>query len=298
MAIRSKAKPKAGKKPSKSRKPVKKKGDKRKGKAGLTLGIGVISTIAVGTPLRNAFKSGLNNPNVTIKTKFALSYNQAKLKREIEQFNNNSAIGLIITLGGLVAYNVAAAFATKPFLSLVGAAPAPAPAKCLGGVTLQSYLSDPLRVTYLEGKGFSELQIGLFYNPNSVMANDEKARWTGATPPIPGGVDASGENSSAVYPANFAGIPSNITALVVSADPFFQDTKDPLVAAANSSGRYVCYPLQDFGDASPAPTHQKATLYGPALADAYKLLGVLAGNALTTGSGIGFAAPPDTIKDL
>lgn len=292
IAKRKVSRPKNYKKPSTK--------GKRKGKAGLTLGIGVISTIRVPTPLRTAFKSGLNNPNVVIKVEHALSYNRNKLKAKILQFNADETIGLILTVGGLVAYQAAALFATKPFLSLVGDAPVNPAALCYGGVSMQSYRSNPDRVTYLGGKGFAPAQIGLIQNPNSAMATAEKAAWTGARPTLTAGVNANGDNDPTTYPNDFANIPANLTAIVLSADPFFQDTKDDLVAAANSANRYMCYPLQDYAAAAPAPTHLKATAYGPALADPYTLMGERAGSVLTSGAKLVplFSAVLDTVTPL
>src|SRR5688572_19607716 len=101
----------------------KKKGKKPKSKAVLTRGIGVLSTIKVPTALRNAFKAGLNDPNVTIKVRPALSYRRNKMERIIREFNADPEIGLIITVGGLIAYDAADDLATKPFISLSGVEP-------------------------------------------------------------------------------------------------------------------------------------------------------------------------------
>ena len=297
MATKSKAKKRPAKKMKRPVKKIKRRGSP---KTGLALGIGVISTIKVPQSLRRAFKTGLNNPNVVIKVEHALSYKKNKLQQKIEQFNKDSAIGLIVTVGGLVACNVANSFATKPFISLTGAPPTSPGSKCFGGVTLQSYPSNPLRISYLNGKGFATGQIGLFYNPNSAMSGAETGAWTGATPPVPCFVDANGDNDPTHYTTDLSNFPASITAVVVSADPFFQETKDDLVAAANATGKYFCYALQDFGSASPAPTHGKATLYGPSLTDSFTLLGERAAKVLSTGAKLSplFAAALDIVKDL
>jgi hypothetical protein len=285
---------------AKAKKGPGKTGKKPKKKVGLTLGIGVISTIRVPQPLRAAFKRGLNDNGVTIKVEHALSYKRAALKRKIDQFNADKSIGLIVTVGGLIAFQAANALATKPFISLLGVTPASVGAKCFGGVTLQSFASNPGRIAHLRNKGFSESQIGLFQNPNSAMAQAEAAAWTGAKPPILGGVDSSRDNDPNAFASDFNSLPAAITALVLSGDPFFQDSKDDLVRAANGSGRYMCYPFQDYGDGSPAPTAGRATLFGPELTDPYTLLGERAGKVLHSGAKLVplFASVPDIIKDL
>src|SRR5258708_1229014 len=164
MATKSKTKARYGKKITK-----KKKSTKRRRPA-LTLGIGIISTIRVPQPLRTAFKQGLKNSNVTIKVEHAVSYNRNKLKRAIEQFNSDTSLGLIVTVGGLVAFQAANLFATKPFISLLGVTPTATGAQCFGGVSLDSSRSNPDRIDHLvTEKGFAPGEIGLFQNPNSAM---------------------------------------------------------------------------------------------------------------------------------
>jgi hypothetical protein len=89
-------------------------------------------------------------------------------------------------------------------------------------------------------------------------------------------------------------------AIVVSADPFFTETMNKLVDAANRTGEHVCCPLQDYSDAPPAPTAGKTTLFGPSLKSSYKLLGRLAKVAPDTGTKLDplLVAVPDIVKDL
>jgi hypothetical protein len=285
MARKSKVKARPGK--QKKKKP---------GKKMLTAGIGIISTVDMPTGWRNAFKTGLNQSGVRIKFKHKESYKENKLKTAIDKFNNDQEIGLIVTVGGLVIFKVADTNASKPFISLIGGPPANHGAKFYGGVSLQSYQSNPARINYLGTKGFGSANVGLYYNPNSAMSGVETQLWTGAQPPIA----ATGDNSKNAFGGDFANMPGTITAVVVSADPFFQEAKNDLVAAANNSGKYLCYPLQDFGSSAPKPDHGEATLYGPALTDAYKLMGERAAVVLTTSAPLSplLVSVPDTIKDV
>ncbi len=296
MATKSKVK-KGGKKKTTKKKP---KGKKGKSRAGLTRGIGILSTINVPQALRQAFRAGLGDPSVFLDVVQARSYRREKLKEAFDQFNADSRIGMIITVGGLIAYRAAEVLARKPFICLVGLEPATPGANCYGGVSLQSFAANPDRIRHLGTKGFAPNQIGLLQNPNSAMAAEEAEAWGGARPITKGGVDGTGGNDPSVFPQNFAAMPAAITAVVVSADPFFQESKNELVAAADGSGKYICYPVQDYGGATPPPTHLKATLFGPALKDPFALLGERAAKVLNTGAKLIplFAAATNIVVDL
>jgi hypothetical protein len=299
MATKSKAKVKYGKKTSSK----KKKGKTRKRRAALTMGIGVISTIRARPRLRDAFKDGVNNNNVLIKPEHVQSYKRRKLQDKIELFNANRRIGLIVTVGGLVAYEAAnaPAGATKPFLSLLGVVPGDAGAQCYGGVSLDSCRSNVERINDLvTNNGFSASEIGLFQNPNSAMQALEEQLWTGARPVVKCSVDANGDVNPATYPADLARFPATVKAIVISADPFFQDTMEELIAAANGTGKYICYPLLAYEneDGTNQPTRGKTTLFGPTLVGAYKLLGQLASMVLNNPVRGDFLAVPNKKKVL
>ena len=165
-------------------------------------------------------------------------------------------------------------------------------------------MMNALRLEHLDDLGFRKQEVGLFQNPNSDMADKEKNRWRGGEVRR-GGVDANGNNDPNAFATDLTLFASGIKAIVISADPFFQGAKNRLVAAANAvsagpSGKYFCYPLQDYGAASPAPTPGKATLHGPTLASPYRLLGVCA--SLVINSGIPLNPPflmvDDEVNDL
>jgi hypothetical protein len=134
------------------------------------------------------------------------------------------------------------------------------------------------------GLGIPEDRICLLSNPNSFMAPTEMAAWvaTGRGPVISAGASPGmgPTNSAATYAPAFAAIEAaNMQAVVVSADPFFKDTMDELIDAANrwlagGEGRRIVYPLHDYqnsaGKCKPSPGH---TLHGPDLRDAYEELG-------------------------
>jgi hypothetical protein len=87
--------------------------------------------------------------------------------------------------------------------------------------------------------------------------------------------------------------------MIISADPFFQDTKDKLIDAANTwiaqpgTNRYVCYPFEEYSEANVQPSANTASWYGPSLEAAYGQLGTSAQLALSATSSIGFSSTAD-----
>jgi hypothetical protein len=254
-------------------------------------GVGLISSIDCKRAMKDAFEagSGVTNPQ------YKCNVGYKRLDDAVDAFCGDGTIGLIVTVGGLIAYQAANRWSTKPFISLAGTIPPDPGDQFRGSVNLQMYTFNPKRISYLGGKGFEPDQIYLFYNPNSATARDETEAWTGATPPIEG--TTPGDNDAGTYPAAFDRITGQKAAVVISADPFFYDTKNKLIHAANrwvaaSSTRYVCYPLQNYKNGGSAPTTGKATLYGPTLEQAYGYLGKLAAEVLSDPTG------PVTIKQV
>jgi hypothetical protein len=280
MARKSKAKSASAKK---------KAGEKKRPKLNLVRGIGVVSTIYVTREMKKAFQNGVNDNSVIVKFRHASSYKGPKLKRKIKRFGTDPQIGLIVTVGGAKVYNVAKNESTKPFLSLVGAAPRIPDADCYGGMTLNSFGQNVDRVGYIVSKeNLPRTSIALLHNPNSTMAVEELDDWAGlnAGRVIEAGKDgAADENDSSTYEAAFS-LPADVEAVVVSADPFFQETMDELVDEANRSNRFVCYPLQDYKNAFPPPAPFKSACLGPSLMEAYKQMGELAMQVITNGKAL------------
>jgi hypothetical protein len=286
MATGMRAKAASSKK-GKYKKPAKQKGKKRKGKAGVAI-VGVVSSISVTSALQNAIAKGGNFTLQQLSINGGLGYDPVALQNAISQFNSDTNIQVIITVGGSITYTAAAAVAglAKPFVSVVGEEPADSATQCYGGVTLRSCQTDTDRIQKtLHGKGFQPTEIGLYYNPKSVMA--ENLSW-------PGGevVAATVPNNKANYPGDLAQFSAGIKAIVISADPFFQDTKDALTAAVGNITQYCCYSLQDFNG-----KHLKASMHGPKLKEVYSLVGTLAANALTNGFAAGFISSKNYVND-
>jgi hypothetical protein len=261
--------------------------------------IRVISPITITEAMRDAF-SGSVTVNSDIKYIDKRGYKRndnGALKTHVS--NNNSA-DLIVTAGGLAAYDAGDSKAVVNFISVVGAIPDSPKDNFKGCVSLESYESNAARIKLLRDPPlqFQLSDIGLFYNPNSYMDN-EVGNWNSLVgnnnQVFAGGVDTQGNNDDTTYGTAFQNISGAIKALVISADPFFQDTKDNLIAAANTwvqaapqgVTRYVCYPTQDYSNRrGTTPTPKKATLFGPDLATAYSLLGQIASIVLSSGSRI------------
>ena len=268
--------------------PTKQKSAKRKGKAGGAL-VGVLSSIPVTAALKKAIEDGGDFSDQQLLIFDDQGYDLPTLEGCLDRFTSISTIKIIITVGGGITYTAAASAADKKFVSIVGEAPASQADLCYGGVTLQSCQTDADRIgKTLNSRKFQRGDIGLFYNPKSVMA--ENVSW-------PGGqiVAATVPNDQKNYAKDLAGFSAGTTAVVVSADPFFQKTKASLLAAAKNIDKYFCYSLQDYkSGANPG----QACLHGPNLKDAYNLVGMLAKNVLANNVKAGFIPCPNYVNDV
>ncbi len=266
-----------------------KKGAVKKKKRAISGGIGVISTIAITREMKQAIKTGVGNSNISIKFTYVGSYKEGKLKKKFDRLNGDARIGLIITVGGNKVYDQAAIRATKPFISLLGAAPATPDDFCYGGYELRSYALNSDRVNLLTdpaGLNFPRTKIVLLRNPNSSQSIAEVNDWRNNIHGgriLEAGADGTDENNSSTFEAAFGSIPSGSKAVVISADPFFQESMDELVAAANDSKKYICYPLQDYANAFDPPEKDNAVAIGPSLLDSYEDIGALASDVLADG---------------
>lgn len=257
----------------------------------------VLSTITLPQALKTAFSGGYNVSGGSLTVDFVdnLGYDRPTLRAKFQQLNGDGTVALVVTVGGLVIFRVADNQSTKKFISLVGGKPDSHGGSFLGGVSLQSFKMNTMRLDHLDDLGFAKNEIGLFQNPNSDMATREGNRWRGGEVR-----QASGNNNSGSFATDLPLFSSGIKAIVISADPFFQKEKNALVAAANATGKYFCYPLQDYGAATPAPLAGKATLHGPTLAGPYRLLGVCTSLVINSGAPMDpdFLMVDDEVNDL
>jgi len=263
--------------------------------------IGIVSSIDYNAEMQTSFLAGLNMnpvPNFIILDK--RTYAAVPLQNAVDALIA-APVDLIVTFGGLVAWN--AAWVRTPahgirFISLIGGQPAagftpPPSGLFVGCCDLQSYSQNLIRINWLRahvaGVGNNPANIGLLYGSHSVMRTDELNAWIAAG----GGqrVDATnGYTNPATFNVDFNGFLPGITAIVISADPHFHRFRDPLIQAANGSGRYICYPLPSYRNpnGSSQPTPGNAVVIGP---DFYRLnpinanaafhqMGVMARNVL------------------
>jgi hypothetical protein len=274
--------------------------------------IGVVSPIKSGH-FKAVFEDGVKSivSGVTFKYQDDLGYDQKKLEDAVTSFcSAPNLVGLIVTFGGMMANAAADNKSSVPFLSLVGATPTDRSSCSYGGVSLQTTAQDADRVQYLVNqKGATK--ISLYYNKNSSLSGAELVVWGALSAQYPKVVNPTpiaaftGPNDSAQYASSVMNIPDG--AVVISADPYFQDTKDDLIAALNSwvnpddaANNYVCYPLYEYrnlGGTRPISGH--ATLLGPRILDCVGDLGNLAGDAICNAANVGFLKePPGPAVDL
>jgi hypothetical protein len=249
----------------------------------ITQGIGLISTIQyTGTILRTNFRNGVvqgggqlawcNDANIREQRGYAPN----DLDDAVRQLNGINGIGLIVTVGGLMSARAAQRHAAKPFISLIGcvtnAFPGTITGNFHGGVNLQLD-DDGTRVNHLTThNGIAPQQICLLVNPGGDMHVPQMRSWNEANPKRGPIFQA---NTDAQIQARFSSFQndSNLRAMIVSGDPFFQDHKGAVVQAANASGKRVCYPLHIYAESNPPPAPSRHTLCGPMLATEYFNLG-------------------------
>jgi len=267
--------------------------------------VGIISTISITRDMKQAINNGLANPSVRLKFAYVGSYKPNKMKKKFQKFNNNANVKIVMTLGGNKTYAAAVQYSQKPFVSLVGLTPAQFNL-CKGGVTLNSSGGNQARVDHLvTDLKKTKTKIALLCNPNSAMNAAEEEDWVDTLGMPAGNIFHAGkdtsvdENDTDTYETAFAAITlAGMQAVIVSADPFFQETMDELVADANDAGVYMTYPLQDYKKAWEAPTMGSATLQGPDLLMAYSQLGGVAASVLMTGADQGFRPANSATNDV
>jgi len=255
-------------------------------------------------------------------------YVSSDLKQAKNDLINIENCNVLATVGGTVVHKAIVGDSNNvPFVSVLGdtldLSNLPSLGACKGGISLNSWRSNKARVSYLIKKfatidpSFTVSNIGLYYNSNSAMSPDEISDWNnnpaiGLAKPMTGATrDALGNPQNADTFAqdlnNTSGFfPDTVKAIVISADPFFQDNKNSLIYALNTwlvqdaTRKYIMYPLQDYRNTggTSQPTGGKATLYGPDLKMVFRVLGFLAKNAIENHDGIAFFTASDVISDL
>lgn len=255
----------------------------------------VVSSIECSPKMKAKFQNAVRsnvNGNVNISFDDDIGYDPAQLGTHVHNASSDNTVGMIVTLGGLI--TVTAAInptynASKPFISLIGGTPSEITLTVgannfYGAVSLESYAMNAARVAHLikPPRNFLTSQITLLYNPLSIMSKQEIIDWGTI---CPGGLKlAKSDNDESTYGKAFSAITT--AAVVVSADPMFQNHRNALIKAANESYKYVCYPLFDYGNKGgnhhPAPGN--ATLHGPNLGDAISTLGEMAAEVLNSGA--------------
>jgi hypothetical protein len=266
----------------------------------LAQGIGVVSSIAfTGTDYETQFLQGAGVAAVQSSDG---DYDHHRMATAVQGYNDDPNIGLIVSVGGLGTAMEVLANATKPWIALIGAAPGTFPSSQLtyfrGAVSVESYPYNTQRLQYLtQTKHIPLGNICLLFNPNSSCSAVETHDWpSAASPPI--AVGTYGSNDTTAFPAAFNSIPLNVTVVVISGDPFFQDRKDDLITAANAwlSGsatrQFVVYPCKEYKNGTTKPTANKRICHGPSLKNAYNKLGQRAASVLAGGGGFNLDRQP------
>jgi hypothetical protein len=261
----------------------------------LIQGIGIVSSIPYTATMTTSFNAGLSLvPTQTLPVGpgqvyipiplASLGFGTQAIQNAITQLNSNSNIGLIVTFGGNVTFNAAIQCSQKPFISLIGGLAAgtssPGSGYFIGAVSIESFNADANRISDLVNNKpkVNPNEIWLLYDPRTPMGPIELNlnAWGGAVPATNGVGDPTKFN------LDFANIPKQAKAVVISASPYFTEYLENIIDAANSSKLWICYPLLDYANKSGThkPSHNLATLFGPNLCsdsnNAYGSMGTMA----------------------
>ena len=258
--------------------------------------IGILSGIPfTNSPYKQAFDAGFGGaPSYAFPFEEGFGYNNARFDAGLLRLNTNfnPPLRLIVVVGGIVAEKRAVANPQRDTISLVGGGSPPNPGgRFRNRISLESANSDPLRLAHLATLHFNRQEICLLANPNASMTAQEQPIFATT---VLADVGPQTANPQAVFRAAFGQIGPNIRAVVVSADPWFKQNSNVLVAEANSwatAGKRVCYPFQEYRNDGPTPG--QTTLQGPSLIAAYNLLGQLAASVIN-----GTAPPALQVQQL
>jgi hypothetical protein len=272
-------------------------------------GIGILSSIDYNHDMSRHFEAGFTSVTPLLPAidhpQVEIGYDPGLLRTAIFKLANAD---LIVTFGGFVSCKAAIDNSKKQFISLVGGSPqvtlnvSPGPGLLFKGCcNLQSSSQDQIRIDWLldpanrghfpNGQPSQPSDIGLLFNHNSKMMQDEIKRW-------PGGQTVAavfGWNNPSDFDKDFSQFGSGIKAIVVSADPYFSLNRDDFIDAANKSKKHICYPLGSHRNVNGhfQPTPGNAVLIGPFHAAApapihhqnpYYRMGVMAATVLGPGN--------------
>jgi hypothetical protein len=236
--------------------------------------LGIISNISFTNPLKKGFDDGLHSA-ATYDVTDNIMYDPAKLATAVSTYDNAGTYDLIVTLGGLVAAEYALNnVRSVPFISLFGGRlygfTGTLTGQFYGGVALETFDFNNERMRHLKGHHkFNESLVCLLINPNSGCYKEELRNWR-----FPGPIIRASNNQE--IKDAFSNIDKSFKAMVVSADPIFTANMNDLVDAANNTGLHMCYPFQEYSNASKKPNKGKHTLHGPSLVEAHTALGEMA----------------------
>jgi hypothetical protein len=218
--------------------------------------------------------------------------------------------GIIATIGGLwMNSEVNSDNQNFKFLSLVASAPDTNPQGCYGGVSLDTWKSNSLRIGWLRKAPrtipldhialYQDQYINNTRGPVQQLEYDNWNSINGHGPIYPSSGNFHNDFNTAGGKVHDD---ANIQAVIISASPYFELHKNDLVTETNAwinagNNRYVVYPLQIYGEATtPTPQPPGSILYGPDLYSACRVLGGLARAVADAGAdavNLGFFTAPN-----
>jgi hypothetical protein len=271
--------------------------------------IGVLTSTVFGGPagtIGAAFKTSFENgyrivtggaaPNYALIVEATGKYSadgkaQKRLYRGVGELEAAGA-DILVAVGGLVAAHAVVQRSDKPFLVLIGRLPESSDfslvenLKFRGGVNLNTVHHNFQRRDRLRARfpTIAQSDVWLLYNPNSRIGKSEVNEWKAqdgrAMPAAIAAEDDPDGNDPDEFENAFKRLKKRgARGVVISADAFFTQHRNELVAAANTAATVaggsmkMCYPFEIFGNATPPPSGGSGISIGPNLLSAYEELG-------------------------
>ena len=249
--------------------------------------LGSISPAAVVRPLatfRQALKETGFEEGKTLAIEYRWAEGQYERLPELATELVRRRVAVIVTVGGdPPALAAKAATSTIPIVFMVGRNPVKfglvtslnRPGGNATGVNLYITETEAKRIELLRDLAPTVTTIAVLMNPKTADAEIQVSEVLAAARALQQRIEVMNASSDLEIDTAFVTLAQqNICALLVGADPFFNNRRDLIISLAARHAIPAIYPLRDFADAGGLMS------YGTSLMDAYRQVGIYAARIL------------------